>query len=75
MENTSSAKLLKSTGPLGRDVEEVIDAVVRRRIDASDKKHDRAISKSEGGNKKLEEEKARYFDIVCNKLRFMTNLT
>ena len=38
-----------------QNMEEVIDSVVRRRIDVSDKKHDRAISRTEAGNKKLED--------------------
>ena len=38
-----------------QNMEQMIDSVVKRRIDAPDKKQDRVISKTEAGTKKIEE--------------------
>ena len=38
-----------------QNIEETVDAVIKRRIDVSNKKHDRMIAKSETGNKKMDE--------------------
>ena len=38
-----------------QNIEEMVDSAIKKRTDLSDKKHDRAISKTEFGNKKIEE--------------------
>ena len=54
---TSSMHAPKSHSNISdiQNMKEVIDSVVKKRIEGSDKKNDQAISKSVAGTKKLEE--------------------